>query len=72
MRIETGHNPFARETVTKRQEEGCCDNCGGHNRKGKVFVYMVERDGISAAYTRPQDIRGKFCCIGCLNSYYGE
>lgn len=71
MTIQTGRDSFARQDITKRQEEGTCDYCGGTNKRGKVFVYMVERDGVSAAYTRPQDISGKFCSIGCLNCYHG-
>jgi hypothetical protein len=67
MRIQTGRNPFARETITKRQVDGNCDWCGGQNGRGKVYVYMVDVDSI-----RPNknDIKGQFCGIGCLNSYH--
>ena len=65
--IKTGRDPFARQDVRRRQVEGECDWCGGHNAKGKVFVYIVEPDGL---LTRTHEIPGVFCCIACLNSYH--
>jgi hypothetical protein len=67
MPIQTGRNPFARETIFKRQREGSCLYCGGTNKKGKVWKYFVESDRMNNS-TNP--IHGKFCGIQCLNSYH--
>lgn len=67
QRIKTGRNPFARESITKRQVDGDCDFCGGKNGRGKVYIYTVSPDSVG---NRDSDIRGKFCGIGCCNSYH--
>ena len=68
MDIQTGRDPFARETIDKYRTDGECDWCGGRNGHGGVFIYTVERDGLR---TRPEPIKGQFCCVDCLNSYHG-
>lgn len=72
MRIQTGRNPFARETIRKRKiytpdfykGKLCCDWCG--NNTNTLYQYFVDSD--SRAGTT--DIKGVFCSIGCLNSYH--
>jgi len=65
--IQTGHDPFARQTIRKRTVSGDCSWCGSTNTRGKVFQYYVDADSPRGS----GDIKGIFCGIGCLNSYHG-
>lgn len=67
MRLETGRNPFARETIRKRKHEHKtrCDFCGSSNSRGWVWQYYADADAPRAS----GDIYGGFCSIGCLNAW---
>jgi len=74
MRIQTGRDPFARQTIRKRKvhptNNGCyvvmpsCKWCGTTERT--IWQYYVEDDQPN----RDHDIPGVFCGIDCLNSYH--
>lgn len=68
MPIKTGHDPFARLTIMKRQVRGDCAWCGGTDRRGKVYQYFVHNDDSLSG--RTQDIQGVFCGVECLNTYH--
>ena len=65
--IQTGRNPFARETVRKRKHEykRTCDFCGSTNRRGFVWQYIVDCDSRAGVV----EIPGGFYSIGCVNAY---
>lgn len=66
--IQTGRNPFARETVRKRKHEykRTCDFCGSTNRRGFVWQYLVDCDSRAGVV----EIPGGYCSIGCVNAYH--
>lgn len=71
--LKTGRDPFARGNVCKRKVAGLCDWCGyGRRIRGLPTdwvwqYYWVDDQGPRHSH----DIKGKFCSIGCLNSYHG-
>jgi len=59
-------DPFARTTLYKVKSTQCmCDWCGGTDSKGNTWRFHVESDG-----GRTYLIRGKFCGVKCMKSYY--
>lgn len=64
-KIQTGRNPFSRETIVKRSVDDNCSWCGLRNKRGKVFQYTVIPDSGASS-----DIRGVFCSIDCLNDFH--
>ena len=57
-------NSFAREELHKRPaEKGECNFCGNNK---KLWIYYIEPDSIRY---RRNDIKGKFCSIGCMKNY---
>lgn len=79
MRIQTGRDPFARETIGKKRvyltlnHVTGCTECGFRKttKTGREFLYKytVDRDGI---YNNLSEISGLFCGVDCLNSYHGH
>lgn len=73
MQIQTGRDPFARQTIRRRMVHGAkCSWCGGQPYRGGkprdgAWQYYVDADSARES----GDIRGTFCGIDCLNSYHG-
>ena len=68
--IQTGRDPFNRWTVRKRIVHlAACTWCGqsrGEENNRYAWQYYLDADS-----TRDSgDIKGRFCGIGCLNSYH--
>lgn len=58
-------DPCEREELHKQSAgQGECDWCGTRKR---VWKYRVETDGGSKF-----EIKGLFCCKGCMESYHGR
>jgi len=67
MKIRTGHDPFARQEITKRKVKGGCQWCGSSDDKGRIWQYRIEDDQRPGQFS----VIGDFCCISCLNIYHG-
>ena len=68
--VQVSRDPFARTTTYRHVDfysgRGGCWNCGGKRAKGGLFVYGVEKDGIT---TRIHWDTHAFCSIGCYREY---
>jgi hypothetical protein len=68
--VSISRDPFARQEIERSRCDavhysGGCNNCGNLNGHNGLFKYRVANDG-----GRKNDIRGKFCTIGCMRSYH--
>lgn len=72
--VQISHDGFAREYIlreilhTHNLCRNSCDWCGEY-KKGRLFVYYVEPEGLQS---RPNRIKGMFCSIGCMRSYHNQ
>lgn len=70
LKTHQERDPFARQTIVGRPVDASgktCDWCGSEGKNGKLYQYTVESDG-----GRNSQVKGLFCCKGCMKSYHGE
>ena len=69
MSIKVGHDGMAR-IETKRETVKTTETCSfcGQNNKGRLYRYYTTSD--DSLWSRKNYLKGKFCSIGCCNSYH--